>query len=178
MGQYYRPYLKNEKIGNLVYATYIDGDYMMAKLMEHSWLRNPFVNAICGKIYKTPTKVVWVGDYANEPGDDKTVYEMAWGEESPFVRKDLKKSDFNIDDKYLVNYTKKQYIDMQKYIDTADGSEWIIHPLPLLTVVGNGRGGGDYRGITDVGTWAGDLLAFEDNVPEGFDLLDTFFEEE
>ena len=36
-------------------------------------------------------------------------------------------------------------------------------PLPLLTAVGNGRGGGDFQdgdGIEFVGTWAWHLLAF------------------
>ena len=36
----------------------------------------------------------------------------------------------------------------------------VLHPLPLLTAVGNGRGGGDYAGINadKIGSWAFDVL--------------------
>jgi hypothetical protein len=69
---------------------------------------------------------------------------------------------------YLVNHTKKVYLDLTK--EKGDGELWgdgktpvVIHPLPLLTCSGNGRGGGDYRGrkIKLVGSWAGDEISLE-----------------
>ena len=59
---------------------------------------------------------------------------------------------------FLVNHTKKQYVDMTKVQD--------IHPLPLLTSSGNGRGKGDYEGEQNfVGSWAGDVLSVERSIP-------------
>jgi hypothetical protein len=42
-----------------------------------------------------------------------------------------------------------------------DGEESQIHPLPLLTCEGNGRGGGDYYGEDTnnlVGSWARNII--------------------
>ena len=50
------------------------------------------------------------------------------------------------------------------WIDNDD--EFILHPLPLLTCIGNGKGGGDYHGtfMERVGSWALHPLAI---LPEG-----------
>ena len=74
-------------------------------------------------------------------------------------------------------------MDMADYEELAPRDEWgcMIHPLPLLTSVGNGRGGGDYRGTLqdEVGTWAGDLIETQDVKPNGYtDATDWFFFEE
>ena len=59
---------------------------------------------------------------------------------------------------YLINHTQETYIDLGEY-EKANGwtEEWtdrdgkrhswwsVVHPLPLLTACGNGRGGGDYH---------------------------------
>jgi hypothetical protein len=45
--------------------------------------------------------------------------------------------------KYLVNFDKKEFVNKSKTPISNDG--WQIHPLPLLTCEGNGRGGGDYH---------------------------------
>jgi hypothetical protein len=62
-----------------------------------------------------------------------------------------------------------------------DGDGWRIHPLPLLTCEGNGRGGGDYRGESDlVGRWSRDLISVEPVLAElegykeiTFDLIES-----
>lgn len=55
--------------------------------------------------------------------------------------------------KYLINYDKKEFVDKTKVPKDNDG--WQIHPLPLLTCEGNGRGGGDFRKESDlIGSWA------------------------
>jgi hypothetical protein len=49
-------------------------------------------------------------------------------------------------------------------MDAASNQEDVLHPLPLLTAEGNGRGGGDFRGDDPqnlVGSWARDLISVE-----------------
>ena len=56
---------------------------------------------------------------------------------------------------------------------------WQIHPLPLLTAEGNGRGGGDYHGtnMEMVGAWARCRLGLVKEVPEGFtEITPNFIE--
>ena len=68
--------------------------------------------------------------------------------------------------RYLVNHTKKVCLDLTAENNPSD-SEYIIHPLPLLTCSGNGRGGGDYHGGTsfgEIGSWAGDEISMEHEV--------------
>ena len=67
MGQYYKVIVRrNGK--DKVYNRDVDGNYTMAKLMEHSWWLNPMVNAITEKIYYAdkPVQVIWMGDYATD----------------------------------------------------------------------------------------------------------------
>ena len=70
MGQYYRAIVKKQNRRNVVYNRYVirngKPEYMMAKLTEHSWWRNDFVNAVCLDIYESKEKrrVAWIGDYA------------------------------------------------------------------------------------------------------------------
>jgi hypothetical protein len=63
--------------------------------------------------------------------------------------------------RYLVNHDTLQYVDKRR------GS--FIHPLPLLTAEGNGRGGGDYYGRDKhmVGRWARHVLSVETDPPAG-----------
>ena len=51
-------------------------------------------------------------------------------------------SDFkNHDYKYVINHTKKEYVE----IPEDDDSTFVIHPLPILISDGCGRGSGDYN---------------------------------
>ena len=143
------------------------------KLMEHSWLENDFVNGVLEAIWDNPCQVAWVGDYADDLRDfssryTQEVYGTVWGNESmPDGRFDAMPSTHR--DGYLVNVTRGQYIDMADYAEAAtykpkwskEGG-WCIHPLPLLTAIGNGRGGGDYHGahMELVGLWAMDEIAY------------------
>jgi len=69
--------------------------------------------------------------------------------------------------KFLVNHTKKLCLDLSKERGTGEkwnnGKSIVIHPLPLLTCSGNGRGGGDFRAEENelVGSWAGDVISME-----------------
>ena len=59
-----------------------------------------------------------------------------------------------------VLYLTKEFVDKTK--TPKDGDGWAIHPLPLLTCEGNGRGGGDFYvnaerkqgNVSLIGTWA------------------------
>lgn len=91
--------------------------------------------------------------------------------------------------KYLINFTKKEYVVMPKY----SKREWRIHPLSLLCADGNGRGGGDYREMHDkdtgdlipndydkVGIWAYDKIGItnDKNEVKGFTELKVNFRED
>ena len=185
MGQYYKPaVLDDSKKRPLAWVyshdikvkyTREDGQsFMMGnglKLMEHSWMNNKFVQAIenllipGGSWHKQP--IVWAGDYAdNEPDTDINIYGMLEDEIKIIPTKRTLKKKY----KYIVNHTKMKYVDKTKVPLDNDG--WQIHPLPLLTCEGNGRGGGDFRGDeTVVGTWARDIISVEETVPEFFTEL-------
>ena len=149
------------------------------KLMEHSWLENDFVNGVLEAIWDNPSKVAWVGDYADEDDDfdghyTEDVYEAVWGDE----RKERPFDEVPATHKsgYIINLDKGVYIDLGKYANVAgftprwSEEKWTIHPLPLLTEIGNGRGGGDYFGtcMDMVGAWAMDTIAFVEEYPSAF----------
>ena len=70
MGQYYMPILGDKDGLNCkVFDRSVDGEYTMAKLMEHSYWEVPFVNSFSERLYNQKCRVCWVGDYANEEGD-------------------------------------------------------------------------------------------------------------
>lgn len=170
MGQYYHIILKKEGEKKVhAFDRTIDGEYTMAKLMEHSWWLNPMVNAIAKKLYYSPSHIAWVGDYANETEEETKLWNLAYGKNGNKKKFEmLHKTTFTLTGKYLVNHTKKLILDCWQYLvqcirENPDNEyySWVVHPLPLLTAVGNGRGGGDYRSnpnIDKVGTWAWDIL--------------------
>ena len=146
------------------------------KLMEHSYIGNQFVSVVesllCpdGMFYKC--RIVWAGDYADEEDDGKNLYTTSLDSESK-ESVGLAKVDMSAY-RYIVNHTKKLYVD--KNLEFEDN----IHPLPLLTAEGNGRGGGDYRGGCDdlVGTWSRDVISLEKELPDGFTELTCPFTED
>lgn len=135
-------------------------------------------------LYKNPTRVAWVGDYADdvEAHRIKEIYPFVWGENSTAYG--VTKDELLLDGKYLVNHDTKEYLDCDAYYKRSNhsslGEDWVAHPIPMLTAVGNGLGGGDYRGINeaDIGAWYLDLISVEDEIPEGYAEVDfTFYEE-
>lgn len=203
MGQYYKAYLRDREGGerlfnpqNAIYKTVrnlpadaecgyrSDGFYdhfSGMKLMEHSWLANDFVNGVVEAIWCDPCRVAWVGDYAD--GRDRLYTEevgaAVWGEgglpdgrfgQVPEAHKDG----------YLVNLTRSRFVDLAEYAEAATykpkwASEggWCIHPLPILTAIGNGKGGGDYHGacMDMVGAWAMDEIMYTTDRGDVADLL-------
>lgn len=154
------------------------------KLMEHSYMKNEFVQRFEHQL--TPegnhhkSRVVWAGDYADEEMDQ--IIEGTEDDENPShpniwgLCRDTSKISHSLVDTskfpFIVNHSKKQFVDKRETPTSNDG--WTVHPLPLLTCEGNGRGGGDYR--TDnaeieaqIGIWARDVISVEETAPEGYD---------
>ena len=190
MGQYYMPILGNAFGTDCkVFNRSVDGEYTFAKLLEHSWWLSPFVNSISARLYKEVGRVAWVGDYATEADDFHFPhcsafcvphYEDAWGENVRLIK--TASTDFKLDGKFLLNYDTRQFVSLDEYkAASVDKDGWVIHPLPLLTAVGNGRGGGDFHegniGFEDVGIWAWHLLSIVDNLPKHFKKLKLIFKE-
>jgi len=141
--------------------------------MEHSYVGNNFVEAVEslirpeGMFYRS--RLVWAGDYAdNEEGLDVNLYMLSSNKINDAKMSYPTESNMSTY-RYIVNHTKKQYVIKKPYT---------IHPLPLLTSEGNGRGGGDYRGDNVlVGTWARDIISVEQECPVGYSELVCEFSE-
>ena len=205
MGQYYNILLKEENKNSIVYNRdlIVNGkkEYTLAKLTEHSWWLNPMVNAIAEKIYNCEKSVqlIWMGDYADsfiEKGetfngltyaDIRKYHKRCWGDKSK--KHAVTETEFTLDGKFLINETKEVYIDCSKYfkkcaVKDANGIEWCMHPLPILTCIGNDLGGGDYRYPTQdstmelVGSWAFDKISIDDDLIPFYDEITPIFKEE
>jgi hypothetical protein len=181
MGQYYIPIILSEyhEVKSWMYSH----DYGSGlKLMEHSWLKNPFVQRFEslispeGKYHKS--NVVWAGDYANKEehlDEDINLYSLCKDKNKEEMIDEVDTTEY----RYIVNHTKKLFVDKTNLIDN-DG--WVVHPLPLLTSEGNGRGGGDYHAQNEeesnlVGSWARDVISVESELPDGFTELTISFSE-
>ena len=134
--------------------------------------------------------MAWTGDYADEPDDFNFPncsafyvpgYKEVWGE--VVIPVSVVSTDFSLDGKFLLNHDTKQFVDLDEYKKlSVDKHGWVIHPLPLLTAVGNDRGGGDFHegntGYENVGIWAWQLLSIEDKSPKGFSKFPLVFKED
>lgn len=152
------------------------------KLMEHSWLENDFVNGVLESIWGNPSKVAWVGDYADYNFEERyteDVYQATWGDRCGSERTFDEVPTIHRDG-YILNLDKGVYIDLRRYANVAgfkpkwSDDTWTIHPLPILTCIGNGRGGGDYWGtcMDMVGSWAMDTITFTKEWPSAFREID------
>jgi len=199
MGQYYMPVsLTSDKqnVKSYVYSHHItsrwkryDGKMVTSgeglKLMEHSFLKNKMmlcVEALLiegGEWHKTP--IVWAGDYSDHVRNEMNYSDMCGStDEGEHVARELipkpltakQQTEF----RFIVNHTKRQFVDKKK-VPSSNGYK--IHPLSLLTSSGNGRGGGDFTGNNKaVGTWAGDVISIEKEIPaEFYEIVPNFIED-
>jgi hypothetical protein len=190
MGQYYKPTAVGT--GQFVYSHSYDNGL---KLMEHSWIGNNFVGAVetlitkGGEWFGKP--IVWAGDYA-DPEIDKngeTLKHIYEGKEYETNLYDLCKTELKPAEpgenhkplRFLKNLDTKEFVDLNKVpvSDTWNDNDYRIHPLPLLTCEGNGRGGGDFRGNEKdlVGKWARNRVVIQKSKPKNckeiiFDLVE------
>ena len=166
MGQYYYPIILDEN-GKIV--VWMDAhEYGNGlKLTEHSFIENNFVSTFEfglspeGIYHKC--RVVWAGDYADkELNQSENLYHLC--NEYSCIHPRVKTTN---NYKFIVNHTKKQFVNKSK-VPEKDG--YRLHPLPILTVEGNGRGGGDYHSDSQlIGSWARDIISVEENEPVDFE---------
>ena len=203
MGQYYRPALLDEQMNVTGWLLCYDFDNG-AKLMEHSYMQNEFMDAVGSMIVDQPKRVAWIGDYSNDPWEGteeyqkipqdmfEKVYNSVWGEDSEKTQMNpTEKVEFgDYTGWYLVNHTSKEFLDMHEVfmrcgqdVECTDGTKvrWCVHPLSLLTACGNGRGGGNYYYKDPdewmVGMWAFDKVQMTQKEPEGYEQLYPEFKE-
>lgn len=182
MGQYYKPIVVKEDYENEHYPCIISfkawfmGE--LAKLIEHCYIGNPFVEMFAQMIHRDNPKgfndnrVVWCGDYGKKVNSE-SLYELAKRVDTTELHKYINETPLPY--RYVLNLDKEQYVKMKPY----DENECTIHPLPLLIASGNGEGGGDYDGndIDKVGIWAFDHVCVANEIPEGFTELVVDFHE-
>jgi hypothetical protein len=172
MGQYFKPINIDKK--QFAYSHDFGNGL---KLMEHSWIGNNFVNFIEALIAEDGAwhgdRIVWAGDYADpEKGARKKTYKDSYSGEMKSYKPNLFSlidEDVNPEMKikpcgyrYVINTDTKEFVDTEK-VPMSDiwedekGKEFpvCIHPLPILTCEGNGRGGGDlHKEDPLIGKWA------------------------
>ena len=199
MGQYFQPCsLTSDKqnVKSYVYSHNIksrwkgyDGKMHISgeglKLMEHSYLKNKMmlcVEALLiegGEWHKTP--IVWAGDSSDPVRNEMSYSDMCDStDEGEHVARELIPKPLTAKQanefKFIVNHTKKEFVDKKK-VKSFGGYK--IHPLSLLTSLGNGRGGGDFRGENEfVGTWATDVISIEKEIPTDFKEIVPNFKED
>ena len=189
MGQYYKCFNLDQH--EYLYPHAYDNG---AKLMEHSYIGNNMLNVAehllspNGSWHKT--RIVWGGDYMDDhifvedievEGNIRSLLHEK-GNLYEFAIDFFKQVNLEFEEdptlRFIVNHSKKQFADKTKVREGNYGLK--IHPLPLLTSSGNGRGGGDYFDETNsyVGTWAGDVISFETDIPNGYEeIVPDFIEE-
>lgn len=189
----------------------VEYDWNGLKLTEHSWIGNSLVNGVAQRIYNRRGRLAWVGDYtgqvdkfkdnvfgsdnvqcpiptdylygcSDEEGNDLKEYN-GYRIQRPKIIYDEKK--FNLTHKFYINFTRKEYIDLDEYIARStmqdDWAGWCQNPVSLMTATSNGLGGGDYYmdaiGAEYVGRWAYDEVMISDDEPVGFTKLNVTFNE-
>lgn len=183
MGQYYDILINQD---NKYYHSdrSVNGEHTPAKLMEHSWFENDTLKCVCAFIYEKPSRVYWVGDYVKSVTKKinalslekiKEIYDLTYCNKEKNVEtlSLTSANQISLKDRFLVNHTKKIFIEGNEYFDLAQNKYgWCTHPLSLLTALGNGQGGGDYlckKNKEKAGAWAGDLISVEDEAPLCFE---------
>lgn len=139
----------------------------LGKLMEHSYVCNPFVTSASSLLCKeggfpaSEVCLAWAGDYADgEPDTDKNLYSASKDCADLAVVGGIRMSKYP----YLLNHDKRSFVCIP-----YESEHRVLHPLPILTAEGNGRGGGDlpqtHPWAPFVGTWARDVLSLSDSRP-------------
>ena len=187
MGQYYRIVLKNRDGLVVNNRRYTGSGETSRKLTEHSYLGNYVTSSVAYAIEGRPTRVMWVGDYAEkseirELTNRHLSLDRIWGDDVNLDHEFPFKGEFNYSGKFLVNHTKKFVLPYDEYMKRSGGKavfSYTFDPLPLLTAVGNGRGGGDYHGPCEekVGSWAWDKLEITSEKPKGYKKFNVLFSE-
>lgn len=168
MTQIYKPYL--ERMNGAYTVCSLPNDKESYRGGLNFWFNDSYVNAVAAMLYKRPCRVAWVGNQAsfgNETARIRTIFNrtFSYGCEFDVVDKPL-----DISRKYLVNHSRRQYLNLFSYWESrSEEGRIVIHPLPLLTEIGNTISkdyvGEDYR---SVGKWCLDIIAIEKKAPIGY----------
>lgn len=171
----------------LMEHSYIGNNFVNAVLTQ-IW-HNPARIAWIGDYSNTPEGDAWEHTLARDAFME--IYEKVWGDDESTRIQPQSRGILTMKNnrRYLVNHDKKVYINLREYVELnkwheeGDYHKWpknrnskarprlvhysydmCIHPLPLLTACGNGRGGGDYYNshpdFDKVGIWAFDHIEF------------------
>lgn len=189
MGQYYEAVLRIKENQFVKFSPHSFNQG--AKLLEHAHLNNSFVENVIYFLLNNPKQLAWIGDYA-ELDDVSTSHAIQFLNELELAvekrTEDTYKEIFTVtkskehsleirEKKYLIfNKTKKEYVDIEEYKKVLGSDDrWnVLHPLPILTSIGNGKGGGDYYEASPcyirVGSWACDTIVVipKSNIPEEY----------
>lgn len=167
MGQYFRPVIIDKKNSKKVVASLYPLEFMCGlKLMEHSCVGNRVVNAFATLINDEDGKykdypMAWAGDYSDGVVGDKNYYDIAFEGNCDISRNDIQTNEY----RYFINKTKKEFVDIE---DCPMKDYIIVHPLPILTSLGNGRSH-DYLPkegeLKFIGSWATDVVVSSNKCP-------------
>lgn len=166
-------YLKEHNGANVVWA----GDYADAEPVKlpKEQAKTIWQNMVSDGQTETSFADFWAKDKracvldANGDFEGECLYSLAgekYNDNDKVIRRAKPKltasATENNNIRFLVNETKKQFVDLWE-VPSVDG--YRIHPLPLLTCEGNGRGGGDYDGLDMelVGSWARDFITVQEH---------------
>jgi hypothetical protein len=140
-----------------------------------------YLISINGMFYKS--RIIWAGDYAdaekpiqeNDDGEELNLYRIAEEQYAKYITPYVNEKFIENMDRYryIVNHTKKLYVDKEKC--KKNDYEFIIHPLSLLVTDNcNGRGGGDYMGVNEelCGTWTRDVISVEKSIDTLIDYIE------
>lgn len=170
MGQYYKPICLDNGLQEQWIYSHEYGNGL--KLMEHSYIGNNFVGMVerllsNGNMWHMKP-LVWAGDYADT---DKFQLHNLYEQCDEYNQFKNKKELKPLNVRYIINHTKKEFVDKNKVPKDKDG--WRVHPLPLLTCEGNGRGGGDYWvDNPNLGRWSRDIISVSKTKPKEKDLVE------
>lgn len=203
MGQYYAPVVIDQRENPTVmwwFLAHIYGNGL--KLMEHSYVGNELVRAVETFLRMDGgMRLVWAGDYADPESCGENLYQLTGsGEEDGYGRcvairagleplypgyeptlteitEKCKVLDIPLaedeDCRYVINLDTGCYVDTALAPRPYEDFDAKLHPLPILTCEGNGRGGGDYHGETSVvGSWARRRVTVSGRVPQGYSEVD------
>jgi len=147
MGAYYQATVNKTR-----YGTWDLGQG--AKLMEHSYIGNEYVESVMSLLENKPKELRWVCDYSENKGG------FDWDDTEEESLKNV--SCYDITPVYFaINHTKEMYIDMAELIQLHHPRSMMMHPIPFLCNSEKGAmGGGDlHREESRRGLWYGDTIS-------------------
>lgn len=149
-----------------------------SELLQHSFIDNKFMNAVCKELIDNPQHVIWLGNML-KPGcalrlNSNQIFKFFKKVKNhlPVRQKDFNTIfDFSKNKFYLINKTKMVYINLKSVCKkNRDDFGEVIHPLSILTASSNGKGSGDYSVLFPdydlAGSWCDDLIYISKNKPE------------